>query len=235
MSRKDEIFRPPGRAPKKPRQRRTAAESQCEITESAIRFLWDHPFRDMTVEKLMASAPLSRPAFYQYFEDLNHLIETLFAQMDAALRASANPWITGEGDPIPALKESLRGVAHVCVEYGPVLRAIAEAAPLDEQLERAWSAFKTRWDDAVAARIEAHQQAGLVPPFDARQMAYALNRVDLAVFTESLGRRPQADPEALVDVLHRIWISTLYGNTAECDRRAPRDRRRGTTKKKKRT
>jgi AcrR family transcriptional regulator len=235
MSEKDGIFRSPGRASKKRRKQRTADESQREITEAAIRFLLDHPFRELTVDKLMAGTPLSRPAFYQYFEDLHHLIETLLAEMDAALRASANPWITGDGDPIPALRESLRGVAHVCVEYGPVLRTIVEAAPLDAQLECAWSAFLARWDEAVAARIEALQQAGLVAPFDARQMAYALNRLDVAVFADKLGRRPQADPEALVDVVYRIWLSTLYGNAAKSFRRAARGRRRVTTKRSKRT
>ena len=235
MSEQDEIFRAPGRARTKPRKQRTAAESQREITESAIRFLWEYPFRDLTVEKLMAGTPLSRPAFYQHFEDLHHLIETLLAEMEAAMRASAYPWITGEGDPISTLRESLRGVVLVCAEHGPVLRAIVEAAPLDAQLERAWSAFIARWDDAVAARIEAQQQAGLVPPFEARPVAYALNRLDAAVLTEKLGRHPQADPEELVDVIHRIWFSTLYGNAAKSDRRAPRGRGRGTTKKKGRT
>jgi len=235
MLEKDGVFRGPGRAPKKPRQRRTAAESQREITEGAIRCLRDHPFRDLTVENLMAGTPLSRPTFYQYFEDLHHLIETLLAEIDAALRRSANPWIIGEGDPLPALRESLRGIALVCAEYGPILRAIAEAAPLDAQLERAWSAFLAAWDDAVAARIEAQQQAGLVPPFDAWQMAYALNRLDVAVFTDKLGRRPQADPEILVDALYTIWASTLYGNTSESNRQQTRDRRRGTSRKKDRT
>ena len=97
--------------------------------------------------------------------------------------------------------------------HGPVLRAIAEAAPHDERLERAWLALLADWDDAIAERIEAEQRAGLVPPFDAWSMARALNRLDAAVLIDSFGRRPQADPEAVLDTVHRIWSSALYGNS----------------------
>jgi AcrR family transcriptional regulator len=95
--------------------------------DSATRFLWKRPFRDLTVAELMAGTPLSRPAFYQYFEDLHHLIETLLAEMDAALSASANPWVGGEGEPIAALRATLGGVVQTCVEHGPILRAAASA------------------------------------------------------------------------------------------------------------
>lgn len=232
MSDSGRSFRPPRRGNLEPTPRRTAAESQREIAESAVRFLWKHPFRDLTVEKLMADTALSRPAFYQHFEDLHHLMETLLAELDAALRAAANPWVSGEGDPIPALRESLRGVAQVCVEYGPVLRAVAEAAPLDERLERAWSMFLDHWDEAVAARIEAQQRAGLIPQLDARQMACALNRLDVAILGDKLGRRPQADLETILDTLHRIWVSTLYGSTQALEGRPSKSRRRGSDKRK---
>ena len=232
MSDRAGAFRSAGRDRPKQTRRRTAAESQREITEIAIRFLWDHPFRDLTIEKVMADTALSRSAFYQHFEDLHHLMETLLAKLDAALRAAANPWVSGEGDPIPALRESLRGVAQVCVEYGPVLRAVAEAAPLDERLERAWSMFLDHWDEAVAARIEAQQRAGLIPQLDARQMACALNRLDVAILSDKLGRRPQADLETIVDTLHQIWASTLYGSTQALEGRPSKSRRRGSDKRK---
>lgn len=210
-------------------RRRTAEDAQREITASAIRFLWEHPFRDLTVGGLMADTTLSRPAFYQYFEDLHHLLETLLAEMDAVLRASANPWVSGEGEPIAALRESLRGVVRVSVDQGPVMRAITEAAPLDERLERAWSTFLAHWDDAVTARIEAQQHAGLVPAFDARLMARALNRLDAAVLIEEFGRRPQGDPELVLGTLHRIWVNTLYGTTDDQTGGARGARRRNTT------
>jgi TetR/AcrR family transcriptional regulator, ethionamide resistance regulator len=178
--------------------------------DSAIRFFWKRPFRDLTVAELMAGTSLSRPAFYQYYADLHELIKSLLLDVEVVLQQTANPWISGEGEPIAALRKSLRGVVQACVEHGPILRAVAEAAPLDKRLERVWTAYLGRWDDAVEARIKAQQREGLIPPLDARRIAHALNAVDVAVVIKELGRRPQGDPRAVLDTLLRIWVGTLY-------------------------
>ena len=175
-----------------------------------IRFLWDHPFRELTVGRVMADTTLSRPAFYQYFTDVHQLIEVLLGEVETVMHEIADPWISGEGEPRAALWESLRGVVQVCVDQGPILRAIAEAAPLDRRLEAAWSAFMGRWDDAVAARIEAEHAAGRVPALNARRLARALNSMDTAVLIAEFGRRPQGDPEAVLDTLYRVWVAALY-------------------------
>ena len=178
--------------------------------DSATRFLWNRPFRDLTVAELMAGTPLSRPAFYQYFADLHELIESLLRDVEIVMHQTANPWITGEGEPIAALRKSLGGVVQTCVEHGPILRAVVEAAPLDKRLERAWAAFHRRWDDAVEARIKAQQREGLIPRLNARRIAHALNALDAATLIAEFGRRPQGDPRAALNALHRIWVGTLY-------------------------
>ena len=65
------------------------------------------------------------------------------------MHQTTNPWINGEGEPIAALRESLKGGVQTCVDQGPIFRAVSEAAPLDERLEQTWSAFMGRWDDLV--------------------------------------------------------------------------------------
>ena len=122
--------------------------------DSAVRFLWEHNFRDLTIGELMGDTPLSRPAFYQYFTDMHELVESLLSEVGAVMHQTANPWINGEGEPIAALRESLKGVVQTCVDHGPIFRAVSEAAPLDERLEQTWSAFMGRWDDQVEARIK---------------------------------------------------------------------------------
>jgi TetR/AcrR family transcriptional regulator, ethionamide resistance regulator len=201
--------RPPGTPPRS--SRHTAEEARREIADSAVRFLWGHPFRDLTIAELMAGTALSRPAFYQYYHDLHDLLESLLREIEAVMRQAANPWILGEGEPIAALRTSLAGVVQTCVDHGPIFRAVAEAAPLDARLEAAWSAFMGRWDDAVSARIAAHQAAGLVRALDARRMANALNALDAAVLFAEFGTPPQGDPEAVLDTLHAIWVGALYG------------------------
>jgi AcrR family transcriptional regulator len=179
--------------------------------DSAVRVLWKRPFRDLTIVELMAGTSLSRPAFYQYFANLHELIESLFGDVEILLHQTADPWINGEGEPIAALRESLRGIVQTCVEHGPILRAVAEAAPLDRRLERVWAAFYQRWDEAVEGRIRAQQREGLIPRMNARRIAHALNALDVALMIAEFGRRPQGDLRAALDTLHRVWVGTLYG------------------------
>ena len=60
-------------------------------------------------------------------------------------------------------------------------------------------------------RIEADQAQGLIAPFDARPVAFALNRVNASTFIDAFGQRPRSKPKPIQEALARIWISTLYG------------------------
>ena len=191
--------------------RHTPKEARREILDSATRFLRKGHFRDLTVGEVMAGTTLSRPAVYQYFTDLQDLIVSLLRDVEVVMHQTASPWISGEGDPIAALRESNRGVVKTCVKHGHILRAIVEAAPLDERLEQAWASFMERWDDAVEARIVAQQQHGLIPPGDARRIANALNSLDVNLVVAAFGRRPHDDPSDVLETMHRVWSSTLYG------------------------
>ena len=51
-----------------------AERTRAAILDAALEFIWSHPFRDMTVNVLMASTGLSRSAFYPYFKDLHEVI-----------------------------------------------------------------------------------------------------------------------------------------------------------------
>lgn len=192
-------------------RRHAPEEARREILESATRFLRKGHFRDLTVGEVMAGTTLSRPAFYQYFTDLHDLIVSLFRDVEAVMHQTASPWIEGEGEPIAALRESNRGVVETCVKHGHILRAIVEAAPLDERLEQTWTSFMQRWDDAVEARIVAQQQDGLIPSLDARRIANALNSLDVNLVVAAFGRHPHDDPRDVLETMHRVWSSTLYG------------------------
>jgi AcrR family transcriptional regulator len=173
----------------------------------------------------MAATPLSRPAFYVYFEDIHELIEVLLSEVEVAMHESAGPWFGGDCDDAASsygrAREGLRGIAETCVVHGPLFRAVSEAAPLDSRLERAWSKFMTRWDDGVAARIRLEQTAGLIDrSLDAGAIAHALNRLDAALLIEHLGsrgsRRQKKDrAEYVIGIMHTFWHATLY---AQVDR-----------------
>jgi TetR/AcrR family transcriptional regulator, ethionamide resistance regulator len=202
------LYVSPQPIPKIGRSERTRAA----ILNAALDFIWSHPFRDMTVNSLMASTGVGRSAFYQYFKDLHDLMETLLDMLKGEVLAVTGAWFEGAGDPVVLLNESLAGLVDVCYRLGPILRATDDAAAADERLEKAWAQFVKQFDDAACARIEADQQQGLIPDFDARPVAIALNRLNAYTLIEAFGQRPRSKPEPVREALARVWISTLYGS-----------------------
>jgi AcrR family transcriptional regulator len=186
-------------------------QTRAEILDTAFEFLWSNPFRDMTVNSLMAATTVSRSAFYQYFHDVHELMETLLTTLEAEILDGARTWLQESGDPVALLHESLTNLVAVCYRRGPFLKAIADAATTDDRLEKVWNEFLGRFDDAVSGRIAADQEQGLISNVDPRAMAIALNRMDAYTFIQSFGRRPRSQPEPVLEAITRLWISALYG------------------------
>ena len=197
----------PQPAPKIGKSERTRAA----ILNAALDFVWSHPFRDMTVTTLMTSTGVSRSAFYPYFNDLYEVMETLLDMLQGEIFVSAELWLAGAGDPIALMQETLAGLVGVCYQRGPFLRAITDAASTDARLEKAWVLFLAGFDDAATARIEADQKQGLIPDFEARPVAFALNRLNTYTLLQAFGQHPRKQPEPVREALARIWISTLFG------------------------
>jgi AcrR family transcriptional regulator len=193
---------------------RKSERTRQAILEAVFEFLGSRPFRDLTVAELMSLAGSSRPVFYQYFADLHELIENLLNDLQQEILAVARPWLTAEDDPVLQLAKSLSGLVKVCYRRGPIVRAVVEAAPMDERLERAWNDFMKVFDDAVTERIEHHQAARLIPSFEVRPVAIALNRMDVGTVIYHFGSRPRTKPDRVYQSIARIWISTIYGHEA---------------------
>jgi len=108
----------------------------------------------------------------------------------------------------------LGNMVKVSYQYGPILRAVLDAAPMNERLEKAWTRFAEDFDDAVTHQIEHQQKAGLIKPFDAHPVAMALNRMDSEMVSHHFGRRPRGSQAAVRDAIIRVWVATLYGDNA---------------------
>jgi AcrR family transcriptional regulator len=185
--------------------------TRAAILNAALDFIWSHPFHEMTVNSLMASTGAGRSTFYQYFNDLHELMEALLDMLQGEIFGVAEPWIAGVGDPVALMNETLTGLVRVCYQRGPFVRAISDAATTDTRFEKAWRQFLGRFDDAGCARIKADQEQGLIPDFDPRPVAIALNRLNAYSIIEAFGQRPRSQPEPVREALARVWISTLYG------------------------
>jgi TetR/AcrR family transcriptional regulator, ethionamide resistance regulator len=205
---------------RRPRRRRRHEEAERTILAAGRAFLEEHPFREMTVEGIMARTGLSRPAFYAYFRDRYDLVTRLLEGVGGLLFALDWRWLSGTagGDEArEVLVDALRAGSQTFVEYGPVLRAIADAAGQDARVEEVYRyGLIERLVTAVAARISRDVKAGVAPgDLDPEETARALvlmtERYLLDTFGRPEGRPTPEQTEAVFATLEGIWVRTLYG------------------------
>jgi AcrR family transcriptional regulator len=104
--------------------------TRAAILNSALDFVWSHPFRDMTVTSVMAPTGVSRSAFYHYFSDLHEVMETLLTMFQEEIFRAVEPWLARAGDPIALMQETLAGLVEVCHQRGPFLTSRPDPSPM---------------------------------------------------------------------------------------------------------
>ena len=203
-----------------PRRRRKPEEAERAILAAARAFLEEHPFREMTVEGVMIRTGLSRPAFYAYFRDRYEVVTRLLEGIGGLLFALDWRWLSGGEvgeEAREVLVDALRAGSQTFVEYGPVLRAIADAAGYDARVEQVYRyGLIERLVGAVAGRISRDVEAGLSPAdLEPVETARALVLMTERYLLDAFGhpeRRPSGEESVLVfRTLEGIWVRTLYG------------------------
>ena len=200
-----------------PRRRRRSPESaEREILDAAESFLAEHPFRELSVDEVMARTTLSRPSFYVYFRDRHHLLVRLVEGIGRELFEAAGIWLEGRGD----MRESFGALARVYARHGLVLGAIADAAGHDPDAEATYRGLIERFVSATAERISQDIEAGLIEPLDATESARALVWMSERYLKETLGRLPQAPLATVTGTLPEIWTRALYEPGRAASKRA---------------
>ena len=205
------------------RRRRRPEEAERTILAAGRAFLEERPFREMTVEGVMARTGLSRPAFYAYFKDRYDLVTRLIEGVGGLLFALDWRWLSGTADgnaegAKKVLGDALRAGSRTFVEYGAVLRAISDAAGYDARVEEVYrGGLIERLVAAVAGRIARDVEAGAtLEGTDPEQMARALVLMTERYLLDAFGRpesRPsQQEAEAVFGTLEAVWVRTLYGS-----------------------
>lgn len=193
------------------RRRRTPEVAEREIVEAAAALLRERPFRDLTVDEVMRRTDLSRPSFYVYFQDRHQLVLKVVERLGAELFAMSERWYKGSGDGPALVRDAVGGIVGVFAEHGPVMRALADAATTDPEVERAYGALLQSFVDATARHIEQEIAAGRVLPLDPLETAKALVWMMERYLNLSLGGETQTDEATVADTLTTISSRVLYG------------------------
>ena len=193
------------------RTRLSAAESREAIIDAADSLLRSGPYRDLSVETLMAKAGLSRTIFYRHFADLPALVTELLrstgtdldtSTREAADRVAAEP-------TVERLREALRPAVDFFAAHGPLVRAVADAVGADDRLREAYDSiirhFSSTSADAMAKAVKGSRLGGI----DVEAVAASLNAMNERYLLLTLGRVPNEDPDEVLDTLTLIWARTL--------------------------
>jgi TetR/AcrR family transcriptional regulator, ethionamide resistance regulator len=191
--------------------------SEKEILEAAERLLRERPFRDLTVDDLMAVTSQSRTAFYRHFTDRQDLLIRLLRDLNEELWEMSAGWLRGSGDPLVEGRESLERLAGVYAAHGPLLRAIAEAASHDADVEAVYRGMVQGFVDATASRIRRDAASGRISLAHPDHVAAALVWMTERHLAATFGRvgAAEADHAAALETLITIWMRTLYSPDPE--------------------
>jgi AcrR family transcriptional regulator len=192
------------------RRRRTPEVAQREIVAAAEALLRERPFRELTVDEVMRRTGLSRPSFYVYFKDRHELVLRVVAHLQAELLAVANRWYESLGGGPPVLQEALEGFVRVYGEHSAELRALADAATDDPDVEAAYGALIQTFIDVTAEHIVQEQKAGDVADLDASETAKAFAWMTERYLYHAFGPVQRVPQAKVVETLSAIWTRTLY-------------------------
>jgi AcrR family transcriptional regulator len=173
------------------RARREQARER--ILAAAERLLHDRPFRELTVDHVMAEAGLSRTLFYRHFDGLPDVVLALLAKIEAEL---AGHLVGGPPDE-NWLRDVLSAGVEMFARHGVFLRALNHAAGQDAEIEAAYCAFVDRWIAETAALMGPGERA--------YELARALNLMNGTYLMETLGRDPAFDRQLALDTLLTVW------------------------------
>lgn len=192
------------------RRRRTPEAAQKEIVEAAETLLRERPFRELTVDEVMRRTGLSRPSFYVYFKDRHELVLRLVGHLEAELLAVANRWYESVGGGPAVLREALDGFVSVYGEHGAPLRALADAATDDPDVEAAYASLLDGFVAVTAAHIDEEVAAGTMAAVDSGEMAKALVWMTERYLYHSFGPARKVPAARVTETLATVWARALY-------------------------
>lgn len=196
------------------RRRRRSGEAENEILDAAEAFLAERPFAELTIDELMARTGLSRPAFYVSFQDRHALATRILERIGAELFEIDRGWLEGrDGDSRLLARETLTAGATFFARRGPLLRAIADAAASDPEVERLYRfGLLEQFAAAVSGRITRGVAEGeMLAVSDPDAVGRALVLMTERYLLDTVARGPHVDAGPVVRALNEIWTRTLYG------------------------
>jgi AcrR family transcriptional regulator len=172
-------------------------------------------FTEISVERLVSEAGMSRSTFYVYFEDKGDLLRAWFAEITAELSDAASGWLTLGAD---ATRDDLRAALERVVKtYHPhttLMAATYDAAAYDSSVRELVEGMMDGNVAGLRKHIKTGQAGGFVDPsLPAAQTAAWLTWMAERGLHQLVRTASPAELEKLIDAYTGIVWNTLYAPT----------------------
>jgi len=173
------------------------------------------PLADVTVERMVARAGISRAKFYVYFQDKSDVLRAWFDTVTEEIRRPVARWWALDGD---STREDLRAaLGAITAAYRPhatLVAAVVDTGLYSEDIRVAHTRFLNEHIDDLAAHIRRGQQAGYIaaelPPDEtAWWLTLMAVRMQHAIPRDA----SRGDLERHLDAYVEIVWRTLYAST----------------------
>lgn len=172
-------------------------------------------FTELSVERLVSEAGISRSTFYVYFQDKGELLRAWFAEIESELEDAAREWWALDGG---STRNQLRcALSNVVKAYRPhttLMAAMYDAAAYDAGVREMVTAMMD-WNIAgLRKHIRAGQRAGFIDPdLLPEQTAAWLQWMAERGLHQLVRTATAPEAERLIDAYTAIVWNTLYAPT----------------------
>ena len=192
--------------------RHTREQSRERIVAAVETLVRDTPYAELTVDDVMREAGFGRTIFYRHFDDLADLLrragrEAIDGLLDAQVAFSG----ARMGDGPEVVRAAIEPAVAVYERHGPLLRAISEAAAVEEQIAAGQEAIRERFRELVEESLRASGGLTIDPSADLAEVARALNLMNEKYLLDTFGREPRASAETATETLTAIWLALTDG------------------------
>lgn len=186
-------------------------QSRARIVAAATELIRERGYAALSVGEVMERAEIGRTLFYRHFDDLGDLLLKASAEAIEALYATEAD-ISRERDPSSPDDLVTAAIAPAVAAYrrhGPLLAALAEAAPADPRIAAAQERIRARFDDLVAGVL------GALPGYAGRgqeaiaELARALNLLNTSYLLDAFGHEPRISEERALETLSTVWSAVI--------------------------
>jgi TetR/AcrR family transcriptional regulator, ethionamide resistance regulator len=185
---------------------RTAAEELMSADES---------YTELSVERIVREAGISRATFYVYFEDKGDLLRALAEDFIERILVAAAAWWELPADATKAdLRTAMRAIFDAYLPHKVVMAAVVEVASYDAGLRQLFGDLLDRTIAAVGNHIATGQSEGYVDRgLDPQRTAAWLTWMAERGLYQLVAPASGAAVERLLDAITDITWNTLYEGT----------------------